>query len=525
MKNRNQLKIGSLLSYAQMFLGIIISLIYTPIMLDLLGASEYGLYNTVSSAISMLSLLSLGLNSGYIRYYAKYKKDNDSESIWKLNGLFLIIFTIIGVIALVCGLFLSSHLEIVFSDGLTVDEYRIARVLMILLTCNLAISFPSSVFSHIISANENFIFLKTVGVIKTILSPLVTLPILLMGFRSIAMVTVTLVFSVVTDLIYAYYVIVKLHHRFVFCNFEKGIFFSLFSYTAFIAINLIVDQINWNVDKILLGRYKGTEAVAVYSVGYTLYQYYMMFSTSISSVFTPKIHKIVNDTEENMPLRREKLTDLFIKVGRIQYILLGLIASGIFFFGKDFITKYWAGDIYRESYYVALLLVFPASISLIQNTGIEIQRAQSKHKFRALVYLGMAVLNIGVSVILCQKYGPIGSTVGTALSLVLANGLIMNLYYHLRCNIDVILFWCNIGRVSLGLIIPVLFGLLMTRYFVFSGIGVYLIGISLYSSVYCLSMWLIGLNHYEKSLIIDLFYKVIGKCFLVRSGEKQDDQN
>ena len=76
-----------------MFIGVVISLLYTPIMLDLLGDSEYGLYNTVSSTISILSLLSLGFNSGYIRYYSKYKKANDTDSIWKLNGLFLIIFS------------------------------------------------------------------------------------------------------------------------------------------------------------------------------------------------------------------------------------------------------------------------------------------------------------------------------------------------------------------------------------------------------------------------------------------------
>ena len=71
----NQLKVGSLLSYAQMILGVVISLLYTPVMLQILGQSEYGLCNTVSSTISMLSLLSLGFNSGYIRYYAKYKKE------------------------------------------------------------------------------------------------------------------------------------------------------------------------------------------------------------------------------------------------------------------------------------------------------------------------------------------------------------------------------------------------------------------------------------------------------------------
>lgn len=498
----NQLKIGSLLSYLQMFLGVIISLLYTPMMLDLLGQSEYGLYNTVSSTISMLSLLSLGFNSGYIRYYSKYKHNKDTESIWKLNGLFLIIFTIIGIIALICGLFLAFHLEWVFAEGLTVSEYGIARTLMILLTFNLAISFPMSVFSHIISAHEKFVFLKIISIIKTVISPFVTLPLLLMGFRSIAMVTITLLLSVVTDAIYTYYVLKKLNNRFIFRGFERGIFFNLFSYTAFIAINLIVDQINWNVDKILLGRYKGTASVAVYSVGYTLYQYYMMFSTSISSVFTPKIHRIVQESKENKEICRERLTELFVKVGRIQFILLGLVASGLIVFGKEFITCYWAGVGYEDAYYVALLLVLPATIALSQNTGIEIQRAQNKHRFRAIVYTFMAAANVIMSVYLCQLYGAVGSAVGTAISLVLANGIVMNIYYHRHCNIDVVVFWKGIFRVLVGMLIPAISGWLIHTFVNLTNPIYFVFAIMLYIVVYSGSMWFFGMNEYEKSLIV-----------------------
>ena len=100
MNKSNQLKLGALISYLQMALGIVVGLVYTPVMIRLLGKSEYGLYNTVSSVISMLSLLNLGFNSGYIRYYSKYKKEDDQEAIDRLNGLFLIIFLIIGAIAL-----------------------------------------------------------------------------------------------------------------------------------------------------------------------------------------------------------------------------------------------------------------------------------------------------------------------------------------------------------------------------------------------------------------------------------------
>ena len=57
-------------------------------------------------------------------------------------------------------------------------------------------------------------------------------------------------------------------------GFKRGLFREIFTYTSFIAINIVVDQINWNIDKLLLARYKGTVAVAVYSVGYTLNNYY-----------------------------------------------------------------------------------------------------------------------------------------------------------------------------------------------------------------------------------------------------------
>ena len=163
----NQIKAGMILSYVQMMAGIVVGLAYTPIMIRLLGQSEYGLYNTVYSTISMLSVLSLGFNSGYIRYYAKYKKQNDEQAIYKLNGLFVAIFSVIGAVAFVCGMTLSFRLDLVFDTGLTAEEYKIAKVLMQLLAVNLAVSFPMSVFSNIISAHERFVFLKALGICKT----------------------------------------------------------------------------------------------------------------------------------------------------------------------------------------------------------------------------------------------------------------------------------------------------------------------------------------------------------------------
>ena len=499
--SKSQLKIGSLLSYLQILLNIVIQLIYTPLMIRLLGKSEYGLYNTVTSTISMLSILSLGFNSGYIRYYSIYKKNDAKNEISKLNGLFMIIFLIIGFVGLICGLFLSFNLDLVFDNGLTSAEYTKARILMLIMTVDLATTFPMSVFWSIVSAHERFILLKILGIVRTTCSPLIILPLLLMGFKSVAVVTVTVLVDLFVNFVYLMYVLFKMKEKFIFHDFEKGIFKQLFSYTVFIAINIIIDQINWNIDKLLLGRYIGTSEVAVYSVGYTIFFCYMYFSGAISSLFTPRIHRIVNDTKDNKENQRAELTELFVKVGRIQFLVLALIASGVIFFGRFFINVIWAGEGYDDSYYVALLLMLPASIDLIQNLGIEIQRAKNKHRFSAIVYTIMAFINFGLSIFLCKKYGAVGSAFGTALAFILANGIVMNIYYARCCDIDIPYFWKNILSQSAGLIIPVCSGIFIVNFIEIKSVLMYAILVIIYTLVYSLSMWFFGMNEYEKNLV------------------------
>ena len=501
----SELKWGSILSYSQMFLSIAVGVTYTPVMIRILGQSEYGLYSTVSSTISLLSILSLGFNSSYIRYYARYRKEKDCIRIYRLNGLFLIIFSVIGLIALACGLFLTGHLDLVFDTGLTATEFEKAKVLMFLLSIDLALSFPLSVFSTIISANEKFVFLKLMGMLNTVLSPMVNLPLLLMGYRSIALVVSAMMFNALTGFINIYYVLAQLNNKFQFDNLDKKLFRNLFIFTAFIAINLIVDQINNVLDKVLLGRYKGTSVVAVYAVGSSLYKYFILLSTAISGVFTPRIHHLYNSFDDEQS-RSDALSNLFIKVGRIQFLILMLVASGLILFGQRFICL-WVGQGYEESYYVALLLILPTMIPLIQNIGIEIQRAANKHQFRSIVYGLMALCNLAITIVLCQRYGAVGAAFGTSVSIFLANGILMNIYYRSKIGLDIKRFWKNIFHMLAGIIPALSFGVVIRLKGTIDNLVEFLIYVALYTVVYCASCWSFSMNTEEKNLVKGFFIK------------------
>ncbi len=499
-------KVGIILSYTQMLLNAVTSLLYAPIMLRLMGKNEYGLYNTLNTTISFIWLLDMGFSSSYVKFYSKYKSLNQFDKINSFNSLYFTVFSAIAAISAAIGLFLTFNLRLVFDEGLTNSEYSKARIMMLAMTVSMALGFITTIFGSYISVHQKFIFTKSFGLANTIATFIVDIIVLYLGFGAVGIVFATLILGTIHKCINIFYSYKKLHFKFDFKHIEKELFRQVFSFSGLIAINMIVDKVNSGIDSVLLGRFCGTAAVAVYAIGASINSQFTSFSTAISGIFTPHIHSLVNAYEMDSKEQRSALTALFIKVGRVQYLLLALIASGFVFFGQKFIY-FWAGEGYEKSYYVALLLIIPAIVPLIQNVGIEIQRAENRHHYRSYIYGAMAIINLIVSIFLCQIWEGIGCAAGTAFALITANGIIMNIVYHKKINIDIIQFWKNILRQTLGMILPFICGTLIMKFAKINSIFELVFYIIVYTAVYCVCVWFMSANNYEKSLITDFLKK------------------
>ncbi len=498
---KSQLKFGVILSYITIIIQMGVQLIYTPIMINLLGQSEYGLYTLVASVVSYLSLLSFGATGAYLRFYMRFRESGDKAKIGQLNGMFLTVFLIMSAVALISGCILAQFTPQIFGDKLTTDELEKAEVLMYILVFNIAVTFPSSIFDSMVSAHEQFVFQRILNLLSVIFNPLICLPLLFMGYGSVAVVLITLFISILKLIINALYCIKKLNAKFNLKDFDFSLLREIVVFSFFLFLNMVIDQVNWSVDKYILGRVSGTNEVAIYGVSATINSIFLQFSTAISSVFAPRVNKIVS---ENKPFMLKELTSIFTKVGRIQLMALGLVSSGFVFFGKYFITDIYVTKEYETSYYAALFLILPSIIPLIQNVGIEIQRAVNKHKFRSLVYLAMAFINIIISIPLGKRFGSVGTAFGTGLSLVLANGIIMNIYYHKSIGIDVISFWKSILGVVKGLVIPIILGIIIMNYIIIDSIMEFCLWIFVYVVIYMISVVLLGTNKDEKSMLLKI---------------------
>ena len=502
-KNR---RLGAILSYVSIIVTTLISLTYTPFMIRCLGQSEYGLFSLIYSVIGYLTLLDLGFGNAIVVYTAKYRSQKKYEDEKKLHGMFFAIFCIIAFVAGFSGLILYFNVDNLFGNTMNSLELTKAKIMMLILTFNLVVTFVFNIYSSILNAYEKFVYQRIISILNTILRPLIMIPLLFMGYKSISMVIVITILNIMVLLSNYLYCKLKLNITIKFSGFDISIFKTILGYSFWLFLCSIVDKANWSVDQFILGTVSGTVAVSIYSVASVLNQLFLNLSTAISNVLLPKISGMIAKNVSS-----EVLTDEMIKVGRIQYYIMFLAMTGLILVGKNFIV-WWAGNEYAKAYYVALILIIPLCFPLIQNLGLSIMQAMNKYKFKAVSTFIMALFNIAISYYLAKSYGPIGSAIGTAIALIICNIILINIYYNKIIKLDIVRFWKDIIKMTITFI-PSIIIIICIMYFIrISGILSVIVYGGIYTLLFCINSYFITMNAYEKEII----NKVLKNIYFVK---------
>lgn len=501
----NQIKAGAVLNYVIIGLNTLVGLAYTPYMLRCLGQNEYGLYSLVASVIAYLTILDFGFGNAIVRYTAKFRAEGNAKKQREMFGMFLIVYSIIGLIAFGGGLGLYFNVDTLFDRTMTESDLNQARIMILLLTFNLAFTFPLSVFGSIITAYENFVFQRVVNILRIILSTGVLVFVLSIGFKAIALVVVQTVFNLLTLIINYVYCKRKLKIRISFGRFNLPFIKEISIYSFWIFLNTIMDKIYWGTGQFVLGAVSGTIAVAIFSVAILLQQMYMTFSSSISSVLLPKVTSMVAKSRTS-----DEISDLFVRTGRIQCLVITFVLCGFIVFGQEFIDI-WAGSDYALAYSITLIFFVSLFVPLIQNTGIVILQARNQMKFRSLLYLAISAVSLASQIVLGKKYGVIGCAISIGIALIVGQGIIMNIYYKQRQQIDIPRFWREIGKMLIAPLVFTAFSVVLSYHLTFGNLTNLIIGIMLFSVIFIYILWKLSMNDYERQLIQRPIQRILHK--------------
>ena len=493
----SELKKGVVLNYINLALSSLIPFFYTPIMLNLLGQEEYALYKLSGSITGYLSLISLGLGSAITRYLIKARIERGAEEERRVLGLFVMIFRVVAILTLLLGAILSFGVGSWYDHSLAPEQLQKVEILIFILACNTSINFLASPYISVVNAYEKFVFLQTMSIFATCAGPILNLVALYMGYASIGLAISSLVATILFRIIYYIYVRRSMNIRPIFAKPPISLVKDILTFSFWVFISNIVSHLYGTTDTVLMGAIPSLAivGVAVYSVGEIMSSIVFSINSGISALLIPKANKMVFEGMDN-----SIITDTAIRIGRIQCFIISLVIFGFVAFGQPFI-HFYVGDDYKDAYWIAVVMMLPNMIPLVQSFCLNILMARNKNKFRAMVYLGIALINVVGTWYLLHTWGIIGAAFMTGLSLLIGNGFIMNWYYQYKLGLDMLRFWKNVGRIVILPLIMSVAVLLLSKVVDFYNLGMLIIGIVLYAIVYVIISWKCVMTDYERSLI------------------------
>ena len=461
----------------------------------------------MGSILASFSVIYFGLSATIVRFYSRYRVLKDSKNMENILAICSILYSILSVLALLIGGIIYINFNNWLGSKLSTEQIFEAKQIYIVVLINIAFTIPSQLFTAILNSYERFSFLKLLNIFQTITQFLTVIAVLIHHPTALALVIIITFFNLIVIPIKIYYCFVKLKVKIKLHPIPEGLLSSILSFTFLIFLTTVVDQLLWRANPIILFNTKGPEESAIYTVAFTIFTNYMLLSTVISSVFLPKVTQMVTTGVSNTAL-----SNLFTKVGRIQFLLLSCVLTGFMLFGMQFIDIFTseksAHFSYAPAYYITLFLIVPFTIDLIQNIGLTILQAKNKILFRTCVFLSMAVVNVFVAYQLAKFWGGIGCAFATGLVFLIGNLIFMNIYYAKYIYIDIKGFWKQIGKISCVSLMCYIIGLFINLIPFFPGLINFALKIVLYAIVYFSIMWMLAMNDYEKGLIRGVINKI-----------------
>ncbi len=498
--SKSEISIGGFLSFATIFIKLIIGIIFTPIIIKNLGQSQYGVYSLCISFIGYLTIFNSGVNAAYVRFYVQEKTVNSHE-LGKINGLFLKLFTGLSAISLTVGILLSHNATLIFGNRITVNEYELLEKCFLILAVCVTAEILNCYFGSMIIANERFIFGKTVNIVTTIMVPIIAIPMLKNGFDCSAVILARCLAAIVTLLFNYFYCKYIIVYSIDLKKNESVLIKAIFQFVGFIFLQSVMDQLNWQIDKFILARVKGTDEVSVYSVGATFNTYYITIASCISGVFIAQINKAVAVKDTN------RLNELFLKTSKAFTCIVGYVFLAYSIFGRKFIVR-WAGSDYADSFFIGWLLMFPVTFSLAFGIGQDVARAKNKHQLQIVINLCLCVANACVSIPLAKFWGAFGSALGTFFCELIICCIVQPIYYKTALELDVYKGINNVLKYLPGVMIPSIIGYILNHYFVKAEYKSLVFYGLLFTVLYVVSVYTIYLDTEEKIQIKKELYSL-----------------
>lgn len=394
-KNHNNTRLiakNTLMLYFRQILIMLVSLYTVRVVLNVLGAEDYGIYNVVAGVVTMFSFLSGSMATASQRFFSVYIGKNDPGNLKKYFCVTLTTYLFIALILIIIsetlGLWFVNNKLVIPTERKTAALWIYQFSIIGFLFTVMVTPFMSSIIAH-----ENMNVYAYVSIIEVGLRLAVVYLLKLFLIDKLFLYGLLLLgVAVINSSLYFVYSVVHYEECRLKFLWNKKIFVEISSYTGWNLMGAISSIFRNQGINILLNMFFGPIINAARGVAFQVSNALNSFAQNFSTAFRPQIVKTYAADE------KEKCMNLVFMASKISFFLMFFISLPVLL-QTPFLLKVWLKQVPDYTILFTRLVVIDAVIESISFALIGLMSAHGRIKEYQLIVSGITLLNLPVSFI------------------------------------------------------------------------------------------------------------------------------
>lgn len=390
MNDNKRIAVNTVVLYFKLIISIIVNFVIARLVLDALGASDYGLYSVVGGVVSMLNILGTSMVATSYRYMAvEIGKGNEGNPNRVYNTIF-IIHAALAILLLVLG----ETIGVFYVENyLNVQPDKVSDALFVLHLSLLTTAFSviSVPMNGLIIAREKFMFTSVVEILSTLLKLLFIIALLHISGNRLRIYAIFLaIIQLISPVSYQLYCRIT-DKKIVSWKFNKDWkeYKGVLSFAWWMFFGAMAVMGRTQGAAMIINYFFGTVLNAAFGLATQVNNAVGQFTATLRQAAIPQIMKNQNDNEQR------SLTLVYV-MSRYSYLAMNIIAIPLLL-SIDEVLKIWLGDNIPK--YTTIFVIFMLINGMVSNLGAGFDASiQATGKIRKN-QIGYSV--IGLSILPC----------------------------------------------------------------------------------------------------------------------------
>jgi O-antigen/teichoic acid export membrane protein len=386
-----------------------VSFCLSPYVVNRLGSLYYGIWALLGEFTGYLWLFDFGVRESIIKFVAQYHATGENEQLERTVNAALFMYMGIAALAFVASLGMALVLPFVFS--IPPESVTTARWTLILTGAAIAQGFVFNVFIGVLMGLQRYYMVVRMSVVFTMIRAGLIVAALSNGLGLVALGAIQLIVGTMVGVMVVIFTKQSLPwYRPRVVRPAREELTRVFGYAKYVFGNNIGEKVVFRTDALIIGIFLPVASLAYYAIAGSLVKYMQQLVFTMASVLNP-VSSTLDAKGDSSGLRV-----LFLSSSKAA-VLIGLpVAIGFEVLGTAFIGL-WMGPAYAETAgQILAVLAATHLLGLPHFCALTVLYGLGKHSIMAKWRAVEAVANLGISIVLVQRYGLIGVALGTLIS-------------------------------------------------------------------------------------------------------------